>query len=103
MRRTLHIAAILLLTAGIVAVGATPAAAAAPSNDEIANAVTLGRVPFIDTVNTEEATNWRGRWRVYRHCFGMVQDHTAVGRPDRDKHRRQQLFHHVGRLQRLTG
>ncbi|MGW5363286.1 hypothetical protein [Actinopolymorpha pittospori] len=46
----------MLLTAGMILIGAGPAHAAAPTNDTFGGATAIGAVPFTTTVDTSDAT-----------------------------------------------
>src|SRR5262245_26452686 len=56
LKQLRYIAAAIVVGAGLVLVGATPAQAAAPDNDTFAGAVTVDSLPFSATVDTTEAT-----------------------------------------------
>jgi len=56
LRQITYLAAALLVGAGLVLVGGSPAQAAAPDNDTFAGAVAIGSLPFTATVDTTQAT-----------------------------------------------
>jgi len=57
---TVRLAAVLLAVFGLLVNGTTPAAAAPPSNDDFADAVGIGALPFTDGRDTSEATTEPG-------------------------------------------
>jgi len=56
LRQITYLAAALLVGAGLVLVGGSPAQAAAPDNDTFAGAVAINSLPFSATVDTTQAT-----------------------------------------------
>jgi hypothetical protein len=56
LKKLSYLAAAAAVGAGLVLVGATPALAAAPTNDSFAGAVAIGSLPFTATVDTTQAT-----------------------------------------------
>lgn len=56
VRKFTQVIGAILLTAGTVLVGASPAQAAAPTNDTFGGAIAIGSFPYTTTVDTSEAT-----------------------------------------------
>ncbi|WP_446219349.1 hypothetical protein [Micromonospora sp. IBHARD004] len=56
IRKSTRLTAAMLLAAGMVLFGASPAQAAAPENDTFGGAIAIGSVPFATTADTSGAT-----------------------------------------------
>jgi hypothetical protein len=76
MSRTRSLTALLAMV--LLLVAATPALAAAPSNDTIAGATVISALPFSDTVDTSEATTDADETAAAQPC-------RAIGAPATEK------------------